>query len=114
MNRTDWKSPGVYEGQLLLSDPRPEQGNYLDYLDAKPQVRDYDTRFDFGVDVANAPWTAAMLLKDTVVPEDLTIAGGNQGEKPRVQDRSLKNAHIILSRCGLPTLVDAVLRHYNN
>ena len=76
---------------MLLADPRPEtSSNYRNYLDVHPQVRDYDTSFNFGVDVVNAPWTAAMLFEDMVVPEDLTIARGEQGVKLRVHDQRLK------------------------
>lgn len=70
--------------------------------------------FDFGVDVERAPWTAVMLFQDTVIPQDLTIARGKQGTKPRVHDQRLKNAHVILSRCGFLTYVDMVLKPYNN
>ena len=75
---------------------------------------DYETTFDFSVNVESAPWTAAMLLEDTIIPEDMTIARSEQGAKPRVDDKRLKNAHIILTGCGFPTHDDLVLRHYNN
>jgi len=114
LSRANWKSPGVHEGQLLLAEPRPESEDHLDRLNAHPRVCNYETSFDFGDDVESAPWTAAMLLKNTIIPEDLTIARGDQGAKPRVGDQRLKNAHIILSRCGFPMHVDMVLQHYNN
>ena len=70
--------------------------------------------FDFGIDVESVPWTAVMLLENTFIPEDLTIARGEQGAKLRVGNQRLKNAHIILSRCGFRMHVNMVLRHYNN
>jgi len=109
LSKAKWKSPGVHEGQLLLASPRPETKDHL-----SPRVRDYETTFDFSVNVESAPWTAAMLLEDTIIPEGMTIARSEQGAKPRVDDQRLKNAHIILTRCGFPTHVDLVLRHYNN
>ena len=98
----------MHEGQLLLADPKPERPGYLD-----EEVRDYDPSIDFGVNIEREPWTAALLLRDTVVPQELTIKRA-YGRKPRAEDQRLKNAHVILSRCGFPMYVDMVVQHYRS
>ena len=65
------------------------------------------------MNVEKEPWTAALLLKDTVVPQELTIKR-EHGRKPRAEDQRLKNAHVILSRCGFLMYVDMVVQHYRS
>ena len=64
------------------------------------------------MNVESTPWTAELLFKNTVVPRDMLVTM-QQEKKPRVEDQRLKNAHILLSRCGFPTYLDMVLRHYS-
>ena len=111
LSKVDRKSPGVHKGQLLLADPKPERPGYLD--EEVREVRDNDPSINFGVNVKREPWTAALLLKDMVIPQELTIKRAH-GRKPQAEDQRLKNAHIILSRCGFPMHVDMVVQHYRS
>ena len=99
LSKADWKSPGVHEGQLLLAEPKPERPGYLG-----EEACDYDPSIDFGVNVERGPWTAALLLKDTVVPQELTIkrAYGSEAEKyPRHPQQKLPDVRRY-GRTALP------------